>query len=106
MIDAKRLALIRERYGGQGSWAVWAPVPALSDPPKSQVGDMDVLDERLNPALLEVLKPEVVMVGLNFGRRDPGKPAEPFRNFHSASPWAHDFKIRYAFSGRVSGVHT
>jgi hypothetical protein len=59
------------------------------------MGNLQVLDERANPALLETLNPSVVMIGLNISR---GFPDEPFRNFHDPSAAANDFKIRYAFS--------
>ena len=60
------------------------------------MGNLDVLDERANPALLATLNPGVVMVGLNFSRF---RPHGAFRNFHDPSPVANDFKIRFAFSG-------
>lgn len=60
------------------------------------MGDLDVLDERVNPSLLDTLEPGVVMIGLNISRSFPD---EPFRNFHDPSPMANDFKIRFAFSG-------
>ena len=59
MIDAACFALIKQRHGAYGSWAVWAP-PAST--PKSNVGDLTVLDEVANQALLETLNPGVVMV--------------------------------------------
>jgi hypothetical protein len=93
MIDAERFDLIRRKHGAYGSWAVWAPPSSTS---KSNVGDLWVLDERANPMLLETLNPGVVTVGLNFSR---GSPYEPFQNFHDPRPEAHDFEIRFAFSG-------
>ena len=95
MIEAERFNRIRQNHGLHGSWAVWV---SPSRRPKSEVGNLDILDERLNPTLLETLNPEVVMVGLNLGH-GTDRPDRPFRNFHSPSPSAHDFKIRYAFSG-------
>jgi hypothetical protein len=94
MIDPERFDLIKRKHGAYGSWAVWVP---SSGRPKSNVANLDVLDERLNTALLETLNPGVVMVGLNLGH-GAGTDA-PFRNFHSCNPKAHDFKIRRAFSG-------
>ncbi|HYN07354.1 MAG TPA: hypothetical protein VES67_08195 [Vicinamibacterales bacterium] len=92
MIDATRFHLIKRRHGAYGSWAVWAPP---SGTPKSNMGNLDVLDEHSNRALLETLNPAVVMVGLNISRGFLLK--EPFRNFHDPSGVANDFKIRYAF---------
>ncbi len=91
MIDSTRFELMKRRHGAYGSWAVWAPP---SGAPKSNMGNLDVLDEHANPALLETLNPGVVMVGLNISR---GFPNEPFRNFHDPGASANDFKIRYAF---------
>ena len=93
MIDQARLDLIRRKHGSYASWAVWAPP---SGAPKSNMGNLDVLDERANPAVLATLNPGVVMIGLNFSRF---RPDGPFRNFHDPSPVANDFKIRFAFSG-------
>jgi hypothetical protein len=59
------------------------------------MGNMNIYDLHKNPDLLEILKNNVVMVGLNFSR--PLLPTEPFKNFHDLSPYANDFKIRYAF---------
>jgi hypothetical protein len=58
------------------------------------MGDMSVLDEHANASLLQTLRNDVVMVGLNVSRTF----SEPFRNFHDPSPWANDFKIRHAFA--------
>jgi hypothetical protein len=82
---------MKQRHGAHGSWAVWA-LP--SGAPKSNMGDLQILDEYANPQLLETLNPGVVMVGLNISRGDLN---EPFRNFHDPSAVANDFKIRYAF---------
>lgn len=90
MIDPTRFELMKRKHGTYGSWAVWAP---CSGAPKSNMGNLDVLDEHANPALLNTLNPSVVMVGLNISRGFH----EPFRNFHDPSPSANDFKIRHAF---------
>jgi hypothetical protein len=95
MIDAARFDLIKRRHGAYGSWAVWAP-PTSN--PKSNMGDLAVLDELANQAPLETLNPSVVMIGLNISR---GFPEKPFRNFHDPGPAANDFKIRYAFHDTV-----
>ncbi len=94
MIEANRLNLIRHLHGAYASWAVWAPA---SGAPKSNMSNLDVLDERLNPALLATLNPGVVMIGLNVASRSLSPVT--FCNFHDASPVANDFKIRFAFEG-------
>jgi hypothetical protein len=91
MIDRERFQRIRKKHGGYASWAVWANA---SGTPKSNIGDMSVFDVRTNPALLDSLNPQVVMVGLNISRSFD----EPFRNFHDARPQAQDYKIRFAFA--------
>jgi hypothetical protein len=92
-MDRQRFEHIKELHGSYASWAVWAEV---AEKPKSNVGDLSVLDPDINPALLSLLREDVVMVGLNFSR---SVLTEPFRNFHDPSGRAHDFKIRYAFRG-------
>jgi hypothetical protein len=91
MIDRTRFDAIRQRHGCHASWAVWAEA---SETPKSNIGDLSVLDVESNGSLLETIKGDVVMVGLNISRSF----SEPFRNFHDPSPKANDFKIRYAFA--------
>jgi len=82
---------IKWRHGGYASWAVWADA---SDKPKSNIGDMRILDPDANPVLLQSLRSDVVMIGLNISRSF----SEPFRNFHDPSSNANDFKIRHAFA--------
>jgi len=60
------------------------------------MGDISIFDLDSNPRLLELLKTNIVMVGLNISSDSRLLP-EPFRNFHDPSPRANDFKIRYAF---------
>jgi hypothetical protein len=90
MIDRQRFEKIKARHGGYASWAVWADAAAK---PKSNVGDLSVLDPDTDSSLLDVLRDDVVMVGLNISRSF----SEAFRNFHDPSARANDFKIRYAF---------
>jgi len=83
---------IESNFGSVASWALWE---SPGETPKSNIGDMDILDPNKNPNLLECLNPNVVMVGLNFSRTIQLEKA--FQNFHDKSPYANDFKIRYAF---------
>ncbi len=84
---------IAAKYGDVASWAVWTPA---GDTPKSNISDMSVFDPDLNPELLDILKPNVVMTGLNFAR--DVKFEKPFMNFHDPNPRAQDYKIRNAFT--------
>ena len=60
-MDRARFERIKQRHGGYGSWALWAP---QGERPSSNVGDLSVLDPDLNSALLGNLKEDVVMLGL------------------------------------------
>lgn len=95
-IERERFETIRAKHGAHASWAVWREA-APTDKPKAHVGDLSVLDLEANPELLDTLKPEVVLLGLNASTRD--MRATPWANFHDSSPRANDFKIRYALQG-------
>lgn len=85
----KRLyELLKSKYGFCSSWAIWQE---QGDTPKSNIGDLTVL--KPTDELLKNLKPEIVLVGLNFSDRDVNTP---LANFHDSSPKATDFKLRYA----------
>jgi hypothetical protein len=92
IVDRGTFDQIKAQHGQYSSWAVWAEA---SRKPKSNIGDMSLVDPDANPILLQSLSADVVMIGLNISR----PVTEPFRNFHDPSPWANDFKIRYAFAG-------
>jgi hypothetical protein len=93
-LDRERFDLVRQRHGGYASWAVWA-APTTAGP-KSNIADLSILDPVAHPETLPLLKPDVIMVGLNISNSGV---SESFRNFHSSSPSANDFKIRHAFTG-------
>lgn len=93
IMDIKQFEFIKNKHGGYASWAVWADA---AENPKSNMGDMSIFDLVLNPGLLEMLKTNIIMVGLNISSFSRLLP-EPFRNFHDPNPRANDFKIRYAF---------
>jgi len=92
MIGLNLFNSIKRKHGSYASWAVWAPV---GEKPKSNMADMSVFDLDANPGLLALLKPDVLMVGLNFSRNE--RNLEPFGNFHDPYSGANDFKIRFAF---------
>ena len=91
MLNRGQFESIKQRHGGYASWAVWAPP---SEGPKSNIGDLSILDPDANASLLQTLKNNVVIVGLNISRPF----SQPFLNFHDKSPKANDFKLRYALS--------
>jgi hypothetical protein len=97
MIDNERYALIQKKHGAWASWAIWRKEGRKS---KEGIGDLAIFQEE---QVTELLKPQVIMVGLNLSRFTV---SEPFRNFHDPSPRAQDYKIRYAFNGtEFSGAY-
>ena len=96
MVDRRQFERIQKKHGEYASWAIWSD-PEPSQGPTANMGDMTLFEDQNIESLLPRLKSNVVMVGLNFSRTiaDP----VPFKNFHDSSPWAKDFKIRYAFQG-------
>ena len=92
MISKELFNAIAQKYGQVASWAVWARV---GNKPKSNIADMNVFDPMLNPAVLETLRTDIVMVALNFSRDVAFE--RPFMNFHDRNPHAQDYKIRHAF---------
>jgi len=90
-MDLEKFNFIKEKYGHCASWAIWKEVGAT---PKSNMGDLNVLDPQQNPNLLSQLKPDVVFVGLNTSRNINDSP--PFSNFHPTYSRAQDYKTRFA----------
>jgi hypothetical protein len=81
-VSPEKYEFIEEKYGNVASWAVW----------KDGVGKSNMEFEKPD---LSILNPNVVLVGLNIS-----KPIEKsFANFHSDSPHANDYKLRYALKG-------
>jgi len=90
MLDNWTFNEIAGKYGHYASWAVWADP---GNKPKSNIGDLSVFDLSINPSLLEILNPNIVLVGLNISR-----PIQfTFGNFHDSRSHSQDFKLRYAF---------
>ena len=93
MITREKFEFLKDKYGHYSSWAVWADEGKR---PKDNMGDLSVFDLEANPGLLQQLKPDTVLVGLNVSR---GCIETPLGNFHDPRPEAMDFKIRYALRG-------
>lgn len=89
MIDRGRYDKIKNKHGSWASWAIWRKQGKRV---KHGIGDISIFHEE---QVLGLLKPNVIMVGLNLSRFSI---TEPFRNFHDPSPRAQDYKIRYAFT--------
>ena len=95
MITLKQFNDIKNKYGHCSSFAVWAEV---GDTPKSNSGDLSVLDPDINKELLSILNVDVVLLGLNGSRVvDTESTAPPLSIFHSWTSFQQDYKIRYAF---------
>ena len=90
MVSQNEFNFIKSKYQYWSSWAIWAD---QGDTPKSNVGDLSVLDPNTNPKLLPTLNPNIALVALNISR---GDITLPFGNFHDARSEATDYKIRYA----------
>ena len=89
MITREKFDSIKEKYGRVASWAIWAHE---DKEPKSNMGDLTVLDPEINKNLLSELNPNVVLVALNFSEDVNHKP---FENFHAGGKF-QDYKTRYA----------
>jgi len=92
MMDIEKFEFIKKKYGHVASWAIWKEQG--NHPPRFNMGDLSVLDPQQNPNLLSQLKPDVVFVGLNTSIDITN--LEPFSNFHPTSPYAQDYKTRFA----------
>jgi len=93
LITREKFDFIKDKYAYCASWAIWSDE---DEKPKSNIGDLTILDPDSNKNLLSQLNPNVVLLGLNISR---GDIIIPFANFHDKRPEATDFKIRFAFRG-------
>jgi hypothetical protein len=59
MIDPEQFELIGRKHGSYASWAVWA---SARRGPKSNIGDLSILDIAAAPATLQLLKNDTIMV--------------------------------------------
>ena len=102
MLDRKTYKLMKKKYDGVGSWAVWCP-QTDKNAPKSNMGNMDwAKDEN---ALCSKLNPRFVFVGLNLSN-SYGKYSDvntPWVNFHSDNPHGNSFKLRFALKDTPFG---
>lgn len=95
MLDKKTYKLMKKKYGGVGSWAVWC-TQTDKGKPKSNMGNMDWTKDE--DSLCSILNPGFVFVGLNLsdshGKYSDAKT--PWVNFHSGNPHGNSFKLRFA----------
>ncbi len=93
MISPEKFDFIKKKYGLHASWAIWAEEGTT---PTSNIGDMSILDPKINKNLLSELNQDIVLVALNFSI---DVKHEPWENFHTSRTHGTDFKIRYALRG-------
>ena len=86
MITKEKFEFVKEKYGLHASWAVWGE---QGERPKDNMGDLTIFDDLKT---LNVLNPNIVLVGLNFSVS--GAVNRPFENFHGKGGGA--YKIRFA----------
>ena len=89
MISQEKYNEIKSKFGHYASWGLWAEKGLK---PKDNVGDISVLDPEQNTNLLNILNPNVILVGLNIS----GRIKTPLGNFHSPNSRSQDYKIRHA----------
>ena len=93
MISKENYDYLEQHYGDISSWAIWADP---TDTPRSNTADLSVFDD---PALLEILNPNYVFVGLNASSThgdQKGHAGRSWFNFHSDYALQNDYKLRYA----------
>lgn len=99
MISITRYLNIAEKYGHFASWAIWKE---QGDKPKSNIGELTIFDNAVNPAILELVNPNYIIVGLNISR----PIAYKFGNFHDKRTQSQDYKLRYTLKGTIlSGAY-
>lgn len=105
MLDRKTYKLMKKKYGGVGSWAVWCP-QTDKNAPKSNMGNMDWAKDE--DSLCSILNPGFVFVGLNLSDSH-GKYSDvktPWVNFHSATLMEIPSSCVLRLRARPFGVHT
>lgn len=90
MITREKFDFLKKKYGKHASWAIWADA---GDLPKSNMGDMSVLDPDIHKDLLSKLNPNIVLVALNFAE---DIDHESWEVFHKYRPQGTDYKTRFA----------
>jgi len=94
MINKTNFEKLKDECGEWASWALWtAPDRGKPLNCKENIGDLDLFDD---DSCLEQLKPEYVLLGLNWSRKTEKKS---WSNFHDPLPKSQDYKLRYALKG-------
>jgi len=96
MIDKHHFTQLEDNFGKWASWAVWAEpedAPISEDPPRTSKNNIGSIDFFKDDSRLAILKPEYVLLGLNWSRKPN---IVHWTNFHDPRPEAQDYKLRYA----------
>jgi hypothetical protein len=93
LITLEKYENIKSKYGNMSSWAIWAE---QLDTIKSGMGDISFFE---NPTIttLNMLKPNIILVGLNISKDIP----KNFSNFHPNYSQNNDYKTRYALKDTI-----
>lgn len=91
-LNMERYEHIKTKYGHMSSWAIYSGKKE-GEKEKTGVGDTSIFET----PNLSMLKPNIVLVGLNISQ----KIKTVFGNFHSASPSAQDYKVRHAIKNTM-----
>jgi len=85
---------IKDKYGNISSWALWTEKVDI----RSKKGMEDIsFFENPSQSTLEVLNPNIILVGLNISE----KIGRVFGNFHPDKTSAQDYKTRFALHGTM-----
>jgi hypothetical protein len=92
LITTEKYQFIKEYYGNMCSWAIWSE--QTNKKIKSGMDDISVFN---NESVLNLLNPNLVLVGLNISKKIP----IVFGNFHPTNSSAQDYKTRYAVKDTI-----
>ena len=81
---------LKAKEDNHSSWAVWADE---GDKYSSNMEDLSIFDEE---TILDVLNPNIVLVGYSHSADGEIKSMKSFENFHSSGPI---YKLRFALKG-------
>ena len=81
MINKEKFESIKKKHGRYASWAIWSKEDKN---PTSNIGNLEIFNIKNNKELLEQLNPNIILVGLNFSRKDLGRELKDWNNFHSS----------------------
>jgi len=85
---------IKEKYANISSWALWSE--EIDTRSKQGMGDISFFEDP-SQRTLELLNPNIVLVGLNISE----KIDRVFGNFHPDKTSAQDYKTRFAVHGSM-----